>query len=280
MVFNITKRIRQEEVGRLRQEEFREKWFEPLFWGGNPNNPSTLLIHGFGGTPQDLKPVFDLSQNLDRTTCGFVLPGHCGTSVRDLAKVTQQDYRENAAQQLGWLHKFHPEGVDVVGFSVGGVIALDIANEPGVRSITLINPFTRVPNPWYCFGVSVRRWSDVLGGVVRYAPKRSKGHILDKNGYKAYEPSYNFVCVDAYKRIQDYATDVWGRTTGVKTPVCYIYAPQDAVSHPGLMAQEANRLCIKDKDRIVVCKYSGHIITFDYDATTLVQEIDNFWKSL
>ncbi len=279
MVINMSARIRKEERGRLIDPVIRHEWFRPLEGGGSPDNCAVLLIHGFGGTPQDLRPIFEMVQAQDRSVRGFVLPGHCGRSVREMKDVGREDYREEALKHLNHLAQHHPAGVDVVGFSVGGVIAMDIANEPRVRSVTLINPFTTVPMKWY-YGLTPRRWSNILGSVAPYVPKFGKGDILDPKGYERYEPSYNSTSVVAYKRIQDYATDVWETVDKIHIPVCFAYSPQDSVSDPAKMSKEARRICSKPYDRTVVCKYSGHIITYDYDCESLLQQIELFWRSI
>ena len=279
MILNMGTRIRKEERGRLMDPVIRHDWFRPLESGGSPHKPAVLLIHGFGGTPHDLKPVFDAAQANDQTVRGFILPGHCGRSVREMHDIKRQDYYETAKQQLEWLSKYHPEGVHVVGFSVGGVIGIHLANLPGVRSVTLINPFTTVPHKWY-YGMSPRKWSSVLGKVLAYVPKFSKGDILDPHGYQRYEPSYSSTSVAAYRLIQDYASDVWETADQIQVPICFVYAPQDSVSDPVKMAEQAARICTKSHDRIVVCKYSGHIITYDYDCKSAVNQIESFWRSL
>lgn len=257
-----------------------ERRFQALECSGSPNKPGVLLIHGFGGTPQDLLPIFEAAQAQDRSVRGFVLPGHCGRSICEMKGIRREDYRKEALKHLSYLVQHHPAGADVVGFSVGGVIALDIVKELGVRSLTLINPFTTVPMKWYYGGFSPRRWSDVLGGVLPYVPKFAKGSILDPKGYERYEPSYNSIAVQAYKEVQDYATDVWKTADKIRVPVCFAYSPQDTVSDPVKMAKEAIRLCYKPNDRTVVCKYSGHIITYDYDCENLVRQIECFWRSI
>ncbi len=279
MALSMKTRIRREERGRLMDPIIRHEWFRPMVGIGDSDKPAVLLIHGFGGTPSDLRPIFEKVLDRGRSVRGFVLPGHCGRSVREMKDVTREDYRKETLRQLESLVTHHPAGVDVVGFSVGGVIALDIANEPGVRSVTLISPFTTVPMKWY-YGLTPRRWSDLLEGVSPYVPKFTKGDVLDPKGYKRYEPSYNSTSVRAFKGIQDYATDVWKKADKVRVPICFAYSPKDRVSDPSKMAKEAKRICTRPLDRIILCKYSGHIITYDYDCETLLNQIELFWQSV
>jgi len=274
------KTLKEEEDVRLKDPLLRDK-VRPRYYSGSSSKPATLLIHGYTGSPYDLLPIHEMSRQMGRTTYSLLLPGHGGTTPRDQEKATPKDYRRAVVEAIHSLALSHKEGVDVVGFSVGGVLALDCAHESGVRSVTLINPFTTVPYHWYHV-LPARTWSGILSGILDYV--RRPNHegstacdIHDPEGQKEYEPSYQHICTEAYRQAQDYSTDVWNRIRGTRVPLAFFYCIGDKVSCPATMAAQSKRLCSKPGDLVIPLLHSGHVVAHDYDRHYLLNNIRHFW---
>ncbi|HZG85292.1 alpha/beta hydrolase [Paenibacillus sp.] len=100
-------------------------------------NRACLLLHGFTGGPYEVEP---LARHL--RACGWhcvapTLPGH-GESLRALKNVRYADWlaaASAAAESL--IARTGP--IDVVGFSMGGLLAAHIANRYPVRRVALLN---------------------------------------------------------------------------------------------------------------------------------------------
>jgi pimeloyl-ACP methyl ester carboxylesterase len=93
-----------------------------------------ILLHGWGGSGADTFGAHgwpDLLKGIDRTAIALDLPGH-GTEANDH---DPESYRDLGIQTLALLP---PDPVDVIGFSLGAKLMLDMALRAPERFGTLI----------------------------------------------------------------------------------------------------------------------------------------------
>jgi carboxylesterase len=96
-----------------------------------------LLIHGFGGSPAEVQP---LTADLARRGYPVITPvlkGHTGCG-KDLRGVRYTDWIESAETAFLEL-KAHHEKVVIAGFSMGGLIAVNLAVQYEVAALITIN---------------------------------------------------------------------------------------------------------------------------------------------
>jgi len=96
-----------------------------------------LLLHGFTGGPFEVEP---LARHL--RACGWhcvapTLPGH-GEPLRELKNVRFADWLAAASAEAESLIARYG-AIDVVGFSMGGLLAAYVANRYPVRRLALLN---------------------------------------------------------------------------------------------------------------------------------------------
>jgi carboxylesterase len=98
-----------------------------------------LLVHGFTGSPQSMRPWGEFLAAAGMTVSCPLLPGH-GTRWRDLAATTWQDWYGAADEAFENLRK-QCESVFVMGLSMGGTLTLLLAERhPGeVAGIVTVN---------------------------------------------------------------------------------------------------------------------------------------------
>ena len=124
---------------------------QPFFFEGTKDE-EVLLIHGFTGTPAQMRPLGDVLKGEGYAVRGILLPGH-GTNLKDMERSNWPEWlgaAEDALEEL--LAKYGK--VDVIGFSMGGLIALNLAARFPVHRVatvsapirlqTLIAPLTPV----------------------------------------------------------------------------------------------------------------------------------------
>jgi carboxylesterase len=102
------------------------------------SDKAVLLIHGFGGTPFDLRPLGEYLSKKGIASYGVLLPGH-GTSVLDLQKTGWHDWVSGPEKALGELTAKYKE-VYIAGFSMGGAIAVHLAARHNVAGVILLAP--------------------------------------------------------------------------------------------------------------------------------------------
>ncbi len=124
----------------------------PLLPGAEPvahdDGPvGALLVHGFAGSPADLRP---LALHLADEGCSVLLPrlpGH-GTTWQDLAVCRWDDFHAEADRALTLLLETCRDVV-VVGHGVGGALALRLAElrPDDVSGLVLLNPALELRRP-------------------------------------------------------------------------------------------------------------------------------------
>ena len=101
---------------------------------GNPrSDTSCLLIHGFTSWPEEMRWLgADLARH-EHTVLGVRLPGHA-TVPGDLRRVRAEDWLMAVEEGVSLLHQMS-DAVFVVGFSLGGALALIAAAQIPVRGV-------------------------------------------------------------------------------------------------------------------------------------------------
>lgn len=95
-----------------------------------------LLIHGFLGTPHDMRPLAQALANSGVQAHALLLPG-CGPDLSRLEHVRVDDWLQ-AARGAWHEMREQAEHATLIGFSMGGAVALRIAAEAGLAPDQLI----------------------------------------------------------------------------------------------------------------------------------------------
>lgn len=114
-----------------------------------------LLLHGFAGSPAEIRPLLDYLSTQGITVSAPVLPGH-GTSPEDLRQTRSRHWVRAAEAELAALQQRFGR-VHVVGFSMGGLIALYLAAHHQVASVTTL-----------AAPVKLSDWRQILVPLAKY----------------------------------------------------------------------------------------------------------------
>jgi len=237
--------------------------------------PPVLLLHGFGGSPYDFHYLIDELNEKDVVFLAPCIAGHCEASVRKFALFTHEQWVESARQALAELKALGYEQIDVVGFSLGGILALSVAEDPAVRKVVLVNPYTEVPHRWYHL-LPVRTWQDLLHNVVPYIRKSANGQITNEALQRAYIPAYLHLPVDAVRELDELALPFWAKFDPPDKPVFMIIAENDVVSSPQRMTEYAQKFFTREGDQILRAENSNHVVLHDNDKEMVIAEILEF----
>ncbi len=107
----------------------------PSYEGGRGDGPPLLLVHGLGMSWRAWRPVLG-PLGVDHAVLAPTLPGHRGGPAAPVPVrvATLADHLERLLDDRGW------ERPHVVGNSLGGWLALELARRGRARSVTAISP--------------------------------------------------------------------------------------------------------------------------------------------
>lgn len=107
---------------------------------------AALLVHGFPGTPAELRPLAESLNRAGWTVHGLLLPGH-GAQIETLFEHSHADWLTAVQTALADLQRsFHP--VLLVGYSLGAALALQAAVVQPPTALALLAPFWRLGTTW------------------------------------------------------------------------------------------------------------------------------------
>lgn len=114
---------------------------QPFQFGEGPGG--ALLIHGFPGTPAEVRGIGQALSHDGWQTRGPLLPGF-GPDIVNLAHTRREDWLRAVRQEWGALRARHATHL-LVGYSMGAALALHLAHEAPPDKLVLIAPFWRLP---------------------------------------------------------------------------------------------------------------------------------------
>ncbi len=128
--------------------------YDPFFFSGDDHG--VLLIHGFTGGPFEMRDLGVGLARSGRTVLGVRLPGH-GDPPEALAVVRWADWLAVVVQAHADLAT-RCRRVSVVGFSLGGALALLLAAQYPVHQLALLATPLRLAGDWRVNVLAVARY--------------------------------------------------------------------------------------------------------------------------
>lgn len=145
----------------MHERRFAESEHQPFSLPGERGG--ALLIHGFMGTPNEMRPLAHELNQFGFHTVVPLLPGF-GPQVERLVEVGERDWVQAAADIWESLYN-EGNGTILVGYSMGGSIAMKIAAQHPPEKLVLLAPL------WRMMGGN---WSITLLPLLKYVIRRAK----------------------------------------------------------------------------------------------------------
>ena len=178
-----------------------------------------LLLHGFTSS---LETVTGLVPRLERAGFEYAVPilrGHC-TTPEDLLGVTWRDWLEDARQALLELTS-EGKSAAVVGLSMGGLVALNLAAEHPTRvsGVVTVAACMRFRSPLFKLMPLIKRLMTYWSGDPDYADP----------ALAALANNYSYFPIETLASLESYQGVVEPLLAHIKAPACLIGASQDPV---------------------------------------------------
>jgi carboxylesterase len=119
---------------------FSEPEHQPFSLGNG--KAGTLLIHGFPGTPAEMRPLGERLAQDNYSACGILLPGF-GSDIVQLPESGQKLWLASAGAAWDEVRTNHSPAI-LIGYSMGAAIAIRLAVKHPPDALILLAPFWRM----------------------------------------------------------------------------------------------------------------------------------------
>ena len=238
---------------------------EPFFFPGGP--VGCLLVHGFTGTPKEMRWLGEYLAGQGHTVLGVRLSAHA-TQPEDMIRSRWWDWA--ASVEDGWSMLSHcTKKVFVIGLSIGGILALLSASYlPVAGVVAMATPHHLPTDPRL-------RVIKLLSHFWRFIAKGPPDWV-DLEAYREHI-SYPADPTRAYAELRDLLVEMRAGLPRVSAPALLIYSKNDPTvkAGDGHMEKIYDGLgsCIK---QTLWIENSGHVITRDAARQTVFQAVAGF----
>lgn len=152
--------------------DFNSPNAQPFFFQGGDHG--VLLLHGFTGSVSHMRVIGEALHQAGFTVRGINLPGH-GSSYTDMKETSWQDWLQAAKVALAEM-KEQCSQVSVAGLSMGGVLALLLAQQTKVTSVIPISAPMAVKNRL----IALAKWAAPFMPVMHWGGNPERAKLLDQ----------------------------------------------------------------------------------------------------
>ncbi|AKJ07866.1 esterase/lipase [Archangium gephyra] len=235
-----------------------------------------LLLHGFTGSPWDVRPLGEALAARGLYVRAPQLPGH-GSTPEALLSVSHRDWERAAAQALLSLRGYRR--IFVAGLSMGALLSLRLAADypEQVHGLALVAPALRFQGPHMWLLKRLRRhgllervkpWVFKTGTDVSDPAVLAEAPIL---------PAFPSARLQDLWELQDIAMSVLPR---VRCPALVAVAEQDHVVDPTCGPVLVRGLTAAPHVRFISLSTGFHIIPRDKGGPLLASEVGSFFARL
>lgn len=240
----------------------------PFYWKSN-NKVICLLIHGFTGSPSEMRIMGEYLKEHGFGVSCILLPGH-GTTVEDLAGKGWHDWYQAIESEFMRLQKLHPDKKIIpIGLSMGGVLAIHLAINKHIAGLVLLSTsiylknwrvhFAHLLNLMYDYKekpISLERWEEEI----------EQGQF-----------SYRKTPVQAFLSLQELIKQAKEELPRIDCPALIIQSKNDNT----VRYSSANFIFEKlgsDEKKLIFLEKSGHIITLGQERKQVFQAVEDFLR--
>jgi carboxylesterase len=251
----------------------------PLFLRGGPR--AVLCLHGFTGTPFEVRPLAEALAGHGFTVMVPALAGHCGT-VAELSRTRWPDWLASAEAAMDrLLAEIQPGGqVAVAGFSLGGLLALRLARlRPGqVAALAVLAAPLRL-RPYQARAVRVLAGLPALlrRGPLGVVPKIGGYDLIDQE-MRLLNPALSGMPVVGLASLLELGALVRRDLPDIKTPTLVAHGEKDRTVPLQDSLELIGTLGAPVVEQLFLPR-SGHLLAIDVERSTLVEAVSRFFSA-
>jgi carboxylesterase len=251
---------------------------EPFFFLGEASKPACLLIHGFTGTPKEMRWMGEFLNQYGYTCLGIRLAGHA-TNPEDMIRSRWTDWVASVEDGYHLLCGVNAN-IFLVGLSMGGILSLLMSTRltPRVKGVIAMSTPSRLPTDypiWFMQLVSI---------VLPYRPKSKEppgSGWFDKAAYQDHV-SYAQNPVRSSAELKKLILEMRAVLPKVSVPVLLMHSKDEGYISPDNIEDiYAGLVNASDKTKLYLTG-SGHVLPRDagreqafHSALEFIQRIQN-----
>jgi carboxylesterase len=234
---------------------------------------SVIVLHGFGGTPSDLRVLAERLADHGFRAIVPAIPEQTSTTFAYVrGRISPAEYTDWLLDLIRKETAASGQPPSLVGFSMGGALATLAAADHPVARLVLISPYFSLPETtqWAANTAHWLRW------IVPVVPKAAQGQIMDPDGYREYATGSYLISMRAVLRLAELAKIARAKAAHLTLPTLVLASEKDIVASFAVTEELFRRL---GNARLVACNRSNHIVTYDFDRELVVKEALAFLTS-
>jgi len=227
---------------------------------------AALCLHGLTGTPYEVRSVGEAISAAGIRAIGPALPGHNETPER-LAATSHTDWLEAARAEFRRLRE-DCESVFIVGMSMGGLLALALAQEERVDALAAIGTPLVLHHP-FAWLIPFAKY------LIPMSPKYQGSDIRDPVA-RARHAGYRVMPLNSVHELQRLQRRVRPRLARITAPIMVAHGVHDRTASPRDAAEIRDSVSSEIREYLLLAA-SGHIVPVDFDGPVLAQAIAEFF---
>ena len=226
---------------------------------------AALCLHGLTGTPYEVRPLAEAISAIGIRAVGPALPGHNETPER-LAATTHTEWLDAARAEFRRL-RADCDSVFVVGLSLGGLLALAIAEEEPVDALVVIGTPLALPHPF--------AWLIPLVKYLRPMPRKSQGSDIRDPAARARHATYPVMPMHSVHELQRLQRRVRPQLARITAPILVAHGVHDRTANPKDAVEIRDSVSSEVREYLLLAA-SAHIVPVDFDGRALSQAVAEF----
>jgi carboxylesterase len=230
---------------------------EPFLLLGEPTKPACLLIHGFTGTPKEMRWMGEFLNGQGYTCLGIRLTGHA-THPEDMIRSNWTDWAASVEDGYHLLRGLTDQ-IFLIGLSMGGILSLLMATHLEVMGVVAMSTPYKLPDD------PRLRKIDWISRIVAFMPKSSEepgSSWFDKAAWQDHI-SYPQNPVRSIGQLNKLLGEMRAALPQIRVPVLLIHSRNDDyIVRDSMEMIYADLHNASDKTELYVSG-SGHVITRD-----------------
>src|SRR5262245_16977026 len=243
---------------------------EPFLFRGDPSKPACLLIHGFTGTPKEMRWMGEYLNQQGYTCLGVRLAGHA-THPEDMVRSQYIDWIASIEDGYHLLRGI-TDNIFLVGLSMGGILALLMSTRLKINGVVGMSTPYALPRDypvWFLQAASI---------FVKFRPKNSEkpgSGWFDKDAYRGHI-SYPRNPVRSTAELKKLILEMRVALPKINVPVLLMHSKDDSYVLPENMEHiYAGIQNARDKTKLYISG-SGHVVTRDAAREQVFQSTMEF----